>query len=466
MHRMNPLLAASSQVPANPGSRTRRFRWVTILAGLILSAGALCWAWWVITPAPLPPARSSTPPWFEEVTAKSGLDFIHDAGPVGSYFMPQSIGSGGALLDFNNDGLLDLYLIHNGGPKGKTNQLYQQQKDGTFKDVSAGSGLDVAGYCMGVAVADVNNDGFADVLLTQYGAIKLFRNNGNGTFTDVSEPAGIHSPLWAVSASFVDYDRDGWLDLVVVNYVDYDPSWVCPDSIGVADFCGPQTFKGTVSKLFHNRGSDPKAGPGSAGVRFEDVTLASGLGRKPGPALGVLCADFNGDGWPDILVANDGAANHLWINQHNGTFQDEAMQRGLAYNVMGHAEGNMGIAVGDVDGDGLFDLFVTHLTWETNTLWKQGPRGLFRDRTAASGLNRAAWRGTGWGTVLADFDDDGCLDLALVNGRISRGTASSIRSWGRCGKTTANATSSSAGTAPACSAISPATIRPSAAGPG
>ncbi len=367
-----------------------------------------------------PCCEQTGPPWFEEVTAKSGLDFIHDAGPVGSYFMPQSIGSGGALLDFNNDGLLDLYLIHNGGPKGKTNQLYQQQKDGTFKDVSAGSGLDVAGYCMGVAVADVNNDGFADVLLTQYGAIKLFRNNGNGTFTDVSQQAGIHSPLWAVSASFVDYDRDGWLDLVVVNYVDYDPSWVCADRAGVQTFCAPKTFKGTVSKLFHNKGLTAAAPGKPAQVCFEDVSLASGLGRKPGPALGVICADFNGDGWPDIFVANDGVANHLWINQRDGTFQEEAIQRGLAYNEMGVGEANMGVALGDVDGDGLFDLFVTHVLTETNTLWKQGPRGLFRDQTTPFGLRWPKWRGTGWGTVLADFDHDGHNDLALVNGAVMR----------------------------------------------
>jgi hypothetical protein len=212
----------------------------------------------------------------------------------------------------------------------------------------------------------------------------------------------------------VDFNRDGWLDLVVVHYLDYDPTWKCTHAAGVEDFCSPKTFRGTVTKLFRNRGQVPQ-------VRFEDVSLSSGLGRKPGPGLGVLCADFNGDGWPDIFVANDGAANHLWINQKDGTFQDEAIQRGLAFNAMGQPEAGMGVAVGDVDEDGLFDLFVTHLTWETNTFWKQQPRGNFRDQTLASGLGRAGWRGTGFGTVLADFDNDGHLDLALVNGRVSRG---------------------------------------------
>jgi hypothetical protein len=361
------------------------------------------------------PPEASDPPWFEETTAASGLNFVHDAGPVGSYFMPQSIGSGAALLDFDNDGLLDLYLLHNGGPTGQRNQLLRQRPDGTFQDISAGSGLDVAGYSMGVAVGDVNNDGFPDVLLTQYGAIRLFLNNGNGTFREVSKEAGLHSPLWAVSAAFLDYDRDGWLDLVVVNYVDYDPTWDCAHKAGRKDFCAPQSFKGTVAKLFHNKGA------AAGGVGFEDVSLPSGLGRKPAPGLGVLCADFNGDGWPDIFIANDGAANHLWINQKNGTFKEEAIQRGVAYNAMGHAEAGMGVAVGDVDGDGLFDLFVTHLTWESNTLWKQGPRGSFQDRTTVAGLGRPAWRGTGWGTTLSDFDHDGILDVALVNGRVSRG---------------------------------------------
>jgi enediyne biosynthesis protein E4 len=156
-------------------------------------------------------------------------------------------------------------------------------------------------------------------------------------------------------------------------------------------------------------------------VRFEDVTLKAGLGRLPGPGLGVVCADFNGDGWPDIFVANDGQPNYLWVNQKDGTFKEEAVVRGLALNGLGQTQGNMGIALGDVDGDGIFDVFVTHLTEETHTLWKQGPRGIFQDRTAAMGLASPRWRGTGFGTVLADFDHDGALDLAIVNGRVGRG---------------------------------------------
>jgi hypothetical protein len=360
------------------------------------------------------------PVWFEDVTEKVGLKFVHDAGPVGSYFMPQQVGSGAALFDFDGDGRLDIYLLHNGGPRGKKNQLFRQMPDGTFKDVSAGSGLGFSGYCMGVAVGDVNNDGKPDVFVTEYCGVKLFLNNGDGTFTDVTKEAGLSNPGWGTSAAFFDYDRDGWLDLVVVNYVDYDPTWPCRGTHGEPDYCAPKTFKGRVSRLFRNLGP-ARAGQGGAPprVRFADVTERSGLGRLPGPGLGVVCADFDGDGWPDIFIANDGKPNHLWINQKDGTFKEEAVQRGVSVNAMGQAQAGMGIALGDVNGDGLLDLFVTHLTEETHTLWLQGPRGLFQDRTAEAGLIRTRWRGTGFGALLTDFDHDGALDLAVVNGRVS-----------------------------------------------
>jgi hypothetical protein len=363
-------------------------------------------------------------PWFVDVTKERGLDFVHDAGPTGDFFMPQQVGSGAALFDFNNDGRLDILLLQNGGPQSQsTNRLFMQQEDGTFKDVSRGSGLDFAGWNMGVAVGDVNNDGWPDVLVTQYGGVRLFLNQRNNTFLDVTKEAGLSNPGWATSAAFFDYDRDGWLDLVVVNYVDYDPTWPCQGPYGKPDYCAPKTFKGRVSRLFHNQGGTIAAG-GEVGAtvppaRFQDVTVPSGLGHVPGPGLGVICADFDGDGWPDVFVANDGAPNRLWINQHNGTFKEESVQRGVAYNAMARVEAGMGVAYGDVDGDGLFDLFVTHLAEESHTLWKQGPRGLYQDQTAQAGLLNPRWRGTGFGTVLLDFDHDGALDLALVNGRVS-----------------------------------------------
>jgi hypothetical protein len=372
------------------------------------------------------------PPWFADVTQDVGLDFVHDCGsrPVDPYFMPQTVGSGVAIFDFDNDGRLDLYFLQNGGPdSGATNRLYRQTADGHFVDVSKGSGLDITGYGMGAAIGDVNNDGFADVLITEFGGVHLFLNNGNGTFTDVTKQAGLDNPLWGTSAAFVDYDRDSWLDLVLVNYVEFSPNAKCTGPDSSPDYCGPKAFPPQITKLYHNLGSSLHSsqgkveGPRQAGpnpIRFEDVTLAAGLGRSPGPGLGVLCADFNGDRWPDFLIANDGKPNHLWINQKDGTFKEEAVLRGLAYNSMGQAEANMGIALADVDGDGLLDVFVTHLNEERHRLWKQGPRGQFQDRTVAAGLTKSDWFGTGFGTVLVDFDNDGAVDLALANGKVRR----------------------------------------------
>jgi hypothetical protein len=388
--------------------------WLRALLSLLGAAGLGC------AGQPPTPAPATQPPvWFEDVTRQVGLDFVHDAGPVdGRYFMPQIMGSGCALFDMDGDGRLDLYLLNNGGPQGAPNQLFHQERDGTFRNVSAGSGLDFADYCLGVAVGDVNNDGLPDVLVTGYGWIRLFLNEGKGKFTDVTGEAGMDNPLWAVSAAFFDYDRDGWLDLVVVNYIDYDPARRCSYPSGKGDYCHPDAFPTTVTRLFRNLGQKRAGGER---VRFEDRTLAAGLGRAPGPGLGVACADFNGDGWPDILVANDSRPNHLWINQKDGTFREQGLVSGLAVNVSGQAQANMGIALGDVNGDGRPDVFITHLGEETHTLWLQEPRGCFRDRTAGARLANPDWHGTGFGTVLADFDHDGALDLAVVNGRVRAG---------------------------------------------
>jgi hypothetical protein len=397
-----------------------------LLAGGLVLLAASAGVYFVFPrPVPVPVADEGPagPAWFADVTAEVGLDFVHDAGPVGHFFMPQIMGAGAALFDLDGDGRLDLYLLQSGGPDSRsTNRLYRQGPDGRFTDISQGSGLDVAGYCTGVAVGDVNNDGRPDVLVTQYGGLKLFLNNGNSTFTDAGPGSGLDSVLWGTSASFVDYDRDGWLDLVAVNYVLYDPSVLCHDRQGRRDCCNPRQFPGSVTRLYRNRG--PQASTVEAGRsvgRFEDVTEKAGLSRQAGPGLGIACADFTGDGWPDLFVANDGAPNHLWVNQRNGTFQEEAVARGLAFDGMGRAPANMGVALGDVDGNGLFDLFVTHLTSETHTLWCQEPRGFFRDRTVPAGLAPPGSRGTGFGTVLADFNHDGAPDVVAVNGRVARG---------------------------------------------
>lgn len=376
-------------------------------------------------PAPTPPARATpvaapAPAWLQDVTEKTGLNFTHDVGPVGTYFMPESLGSGAAIFDFDSDGLMDLFLLQNAGTNSTSrHQLFHHENDGRFLAVSAGSGLDLPGRGMGVAIGDVDNDGKPDVFITEFDKVRLFHNRGSGRFAEITREAGLDNPHWGMSAAFFDYDRDGWLDLIVINYVDYSHSNKCQDPQGRPMYCGPSGFPGTISRLFHN-----VAGRGG-GIRFEDVTMSAGLGKLAGPGLGVVCADANGDRWPDVFIANDGHVNWLLINQQNGTFKEEAAQRGIAYNEMGVVQANMGIAIGDANGDGLFDILVTHLSTETHALWKQGPRGYFQDRTASSRVAASTWRGTGFGTVFSDLNSDGAQDLIVVNGGIKRLTIDS-----------------------------------------
>jgi hypothetical protein len=357
------------------------------------------------------------PNLFEDATAELGIAFVHDAGVSGRYLMWEQMASGAALFDYDRDGRLDLYLLQCGGPSSTSaNQLYHQEEDGRFRNVSAGSGLDVIGLAMGAITGDVNNDGYPDVVLTEYGGTRLFLNTGQGRFTEITRDARIDNPRWATAASFLDFDRDGWLDLTVVNYLDYDPGRECRDHAGAREYCGPQDFPGTVTRLFRNLGPQARDG-----VAFEEVTVSSGLATVSGPGLGVLCADLTGDAWPDIFIADDGKPNRLFVNRQDGTFSEQAATRGIAYNAMGSAAGNMGVAAGDANADGLLDVFVTHLTQEQHSLWIQGPPGNFEDRVAQAGLVNPLWRGTGFGAVLADFDLDGALDLAFVNGRVLRG---------------------------------------------
>jgi enediyne biosynthesis protein E4 len=349
---------------------------------------------------------------FEEVAVATGIDFIHDTGAKGEFFMPEQAGSGCALFDFNNDGLLDVYLIHCGGPQSKSvNQLFQQEAPWKFKNVSAGSGLDFAGYGMGVATGDINNDGWIDLVVTEYGRTRLLLNR-SGKFADITAAAGVDNPRWGSAVSFFDYDRDGWLDFVVGNYLDYNPNEKCFDAAHAPEYCGPRNIASTVTRLFHNRGSKD--------VGFEDATVTSGFTTASGAALGILCADFDGDRYPDVFISDDGRPNRLFMNQKNGAFKDEAARRGVGYTGMGVAAANMGVAVGDVNGDALFDFFVTHLATEQHTLWVQRPRGLFIDETGLQGLATPKWKGTGFGDAFVDFDHDGWLDLAFANGAVRR----------------------------------------------
>jgi enediyne biosynthesis protein E4 len=378
---------------------------IVALFGGVLIAGMAGCGRGAVSPAVLPG-------WFSDVTTRRGLDFTHDSGAGGRYFMPEQIGSGVAVFDADGDGRQDLYFVQNGG--GARNRLWLHKADGTFRDASGGSGLDVAGRGMGAIAGDVTNDGRPEVLVTEYGGARLFLNLGGGAFREITAECGVDAPRWATAASFVDYDRDGWLDLVVGQYLDLPPSEECSDANGMPDFCGPADFAGTTARLFRNLGRRDGA------PAFEDTTVRSGIVRAPGPALGVLCADFDGDRWPDIFFADDGAPNRLFMNQRDGTFREEAAVRGLALDGNGAMAANMGVAAGDVNGDALFDVFITHLDKETHGLWVQGPRGVFTEQAAALGIGGAAWRGTGFGAVVADFDHDGLVDLAFVNGAIER----------------------------------------------
>lgn len=377
-------------------------------------------------PTPAPPEEPTGPEWFRDVTGEVGLDCRLRAGPTGTHFMPQVMGAGLALLDFDNDTRPDLLVLTNAGPgSDATHRLFHNENGRTFRDVTASSGIGVPGFGMGVAVGDFDNDGWADVYISGYGGGRLFRNRGKAAagawqgFEDVTAAAGVAGTRWGTSCSFLDYNQDGWLDLVVVNYVDYDPSRPCIDASGRADFCHPNQFIGTAARLYRNRG---KAAAG-AWQGYEDTTATSGLGDKPSNGLGVVCVDFDGDGWVDIFTANDARPNHLWVNKHDGTFEEQGLARGVAYNVAGNPLANMGVALADFDGSTRPALFVTHLTEELHTLWRQDVPGRFRDATAAVGLAEPRWRGTGFGTVAADFDHDGWPDLAVANGRVIRRAA-------------------------------------------
>jgi hypothetical protein len=366
---------------------------------------------------PKQPATKSVPGIFTDITKQSGLNFVHEPGVDGSYFMPESIGSGGAFFDYDQDGDLDIYLI-NGAWHGKSSKseipkskLFRQESNHTFTDVTESSGLGEPGYGMGVAVADIDNDGDIDVYVTTYGPDQLFRNNGDGTFANITKQAGITNASWGTSAGFFDYDRDGFLDLYVANYLNYDPVIVCTDRAGRQDYCGPKGFTGIPDVLYHNNGNGT----------FTDVSEKSGISKSAYRGLGVISFDFNHDSYQDIYVANDEQPKNLWINQGDGTFVDQALALGAAVNESGQPEAGMGVTFGDVDGDQDFDLFITHLREEKNTFYRNYGKEGFQDESWAAGLAGVSIPFTGFGTGFFDYDNDGDLDLAVVNGRVTRG---------------------------------------------
>ena len=379
-----------------------------------------------------PPARllQSDKRFFVDITDEVHLDFEHVAGPLGTYFLPEINGTGGAFFDFDGDGDLDLLLVNAGRspkaigdfPAGTRSQsrLYRRDADGTFADATEESGLIDNGIGVGCAVGDVDNDGDVDVFLSKYGPSRLFENDGTGKFADITELATVSNPDYATCSAFFDYDRDGWLDLIVVNYVAdrfYSHNVSCGFPDGRVSYCGPLKFVPNVNRLFHNEGVQFDT-DGKSHVRFRDVTVDSGLSQASNNGFSVICADFNGDRWPDIFVANDMQPNRLWINQKNGTFLEEGIIRGVALSAEGRPQAGMGAVLADLDGDGDLDLLSTHLVTEYATFYAADGTGNFVDISRQAQLIEPTAQHNGWGVAAIDLDHDGHVDLAIANGLV------------------------------------------------
>ncbi|MCZ6560797.1 MAG: VCBS repeat-containing protein, partial [Gammaproteobacteria bacterium] len=369
-----------------------------------------------------------------DITADSGLDFVHFNGMSGELYYAEMMGSGAALFDYDNDGDLDIYLVQGAmlgvgkeisaatfAPKHQlplTDRLYRNDSgdDGSdrirFTDVTKEAGILASGYGMGVATGDFDNDGHVDLYVSNFGANQLLKNNGDGTFSDVTEHAGVGDPSWSVSSSFVDYDSDGLLDIYVGNYVDFTLAGnkPCRSTTSARDYCSPKVYRPQFDTLYRNLGDGT----------FAEVSQAAGIHAVTGGALGVVTADFNGDLAVDIYVANDGVPNQLWINDGKGHFSDESYLSGVAVNMDGAPEASMGVAAADFDGDGDIVLVMTHLARETNTLYVNDGSCWFEDRTATAGLESASLPNTVWATVWFDSDNEGWLDLFVATGAVTR----------------------------------------------
>jgi len=361
---------------------------------------------------------------FEDITAKSGIRFKQESSRTSEKYLPESMGGGVAMLDYDNDGWLDLFFVNGaklldpmspGALPDKSdprywNRLYKNNRDGTFTDVTEKAGLQGRLYGMGVGTGDYDNDGNVDLLVTNLGGNVLYHNNGDGTFTDVTAKAGVGGCGWCTGACFVDYDRDGHLDLIVSRYVEWDFSsnvYCGEHKPGYRAYCHPDQFNAITHLVFHNNGDGT----------FTDVSKKCGIAASPGKGLGIAVSDFDRDGWPDIFIANDSVAEQLFRNKHDGTFEEVALAAGLAYDQNGHVFAGMGADFGDYENSGWPSVFVNALANQKYKLFRND-RGTFDDVTDSIGLGASTMSHSGWGAKWIDYDNDGWLDLFVAQGHV------------------------------------------------
>ena len=387
-----------------------------VLLAIAALVGGIAAAERLVAPSPQSPPIS-IPVRFTDVREAAGITWQQDATASDQKYYLETMGTGLGWIDYDQDGLLDLYLVQSAAtdiykpPRPLHSALYRNNGDGTFTEVTGKAGVGAEGlYGQGVAVGDFDNDGYPDLYVTGYGRSILYHNNGNGTFTDVTEKAGVANlRQWGASAGWFDYDKDGWLDLVVCNYIEWSPKnniWCGEHRPGYRAYCHPDNYKGQRIKLFHNNHDGT----------FSDVSEKSGVGVPEAKGMGVVLADFNNDGWPDIAIANDTWPNFLFINNHDGTFHDISFSSGIAASEDGKYEAGMGIDAADVEGDGWQALYVTHLDFELNRLYRNNRDETFDDVTFASGIGNKAIFLSGVSAKFMDYDNDGWNDIVQVNG--------------------------------------------------